>query len=58
MNEPRDYHTKCSKSERERQISCDTTYIWNLKYVTNELVYKRETHSWTENRLTVNKEER
>ena len=28
---PRDYHTKWSKSERERQISYDITYMWNLK---------------------------
>ena len=29
MNEPRDYHTKWNK--RERQITCDITYMWNLK---------------------------
>ena len=28
---PRDYHTKWSKPERERQILYDTTYMWNLK---------------------------
>ena len=28
---PRDYHTKWSKSDRERQISFDITYMWNLK---------------------------
>ena len=28
---PGDYHTKCSKSDRERQISYDITYMWNLK---------------------------
>ena len=27
-----------SKSERERQIPCDITYMWNLKYDTNELI--------------------
>ena len=27
---PRDYHTKWSKSDRERQISYDITYMWNL----------------------------
>ena len=53
---PRDYHTKWSKSERERQIPYDITYMWNLKYDTNdELIYKRETDSQTENRLTVTK---
>ena len=31
MDGPRDYHTKGSKSDRERQISYDTTYMWNLK---------------------------
>ena len=45
MNGPRDYHTKQSNSERELQIPYDITYIWNLKYVTNELFYERETDS-------------
>ena len=31
MDGPRDYHTKWSKSERERQIPYDNTYMWNLK---------------------------
>ena len=31
MDGPRDYHMKWSKSDRERQISHDVTYIWNLK---------------------------
>ena len=35
---PGDYHTK---SERERQTPCDTTYMWNLKYG-HELIYKVE----------------
>ena len=45
MNEPRDNHTKWSKSNRERQISYDITYpMWNcLKNDTNELIYKTET---------------
>ena len=43
----RDYHTKWSKSERERQISYDTTYMWNLKYDTNETIYETETDSQT-----------
>ena len=38
---PRDYHTKWSKSER--QIPYDITYIWHLKYDTNEVIYKIET---------------
>ena len=43
----RDYHTKWSKSERERQIPYDITYMWNLKYSTNEPIYKTETDSQT-----------
>ena len=36
----RDYHTKWSKSERERQIPYDITYMWNLKYDRNEPIYE------------------
>ena len=28
-----------SKSDRKRQIPCGVTYMWNLKYDTNELIY-------------------
>ena len=44
MDEPRDCHTEWGKSNRERQISYDITYIWNLKKGggTNELTYKVE----------------
>ena len=31
--------------------------MWNLKYDSNELIYKIETDSQTENRLVVAKEE-
>ena len=48
MDGPRDYHTKWSKSERERQTPYDITYMWNLKYETNELIYKTETDSQTQ----------
>ena len=47
MDRPRDYHTKCRKSERERQIPYDITYMWNLKYDTNELIYKTQIDSQT-----------
>ena len=43
----RDYHTKWSKSEREKQILYDITYMWNLKYDTNELISKTERDSQT-----------
>ena len=41
------------KSDRERKIPYDITYMWNLKYGTNELIYKTETDSltWRTNRL-------
>ena len=45
MDGPRDYHIKRSRSERERQISYDITYMWNIKYVINELIYETETDS-------------
>ena len=32
---------------RQRQISYDITYMWNLKYDTNELIYETETDSQT-----------
>ena len=34
-----------SKSERERQILYDITYMWNLKYDANELICETETDS-------------
>ena len=48
MDGPRDYHTKWSKPERERQIPYDIIYMWNLKYDTNEHIYKTETDSLTQ----------
>ena len=47
MDGPRDYCTKRSKSEGERQIPYDITYMWNLKYDTNELIYEIETDPQT-----------
>ena len=48
MDGPGDYHTQWSKSDRERQISYDITYMQNLKRNdTNELIYKTETDSQT-----------
>ena len=55
---PRDYHTKWSKSDRERQISYDITYMWNLKRWSNEFIYKTETDSDFKNKLMVTKGER
>ena len=39
----RDYHAKGSKSERETQIPYDITCTWNLRYDTNEPIYRTET---------------
>ena len=43
----RDYHTKWSTSERERQTPYDLTCMWNLKYDTNQLIYETEMDSQT-----------
>ena len=53
------YSLKGSKSERERQIPSEITYMSTLKYDTTELIYKTETDSLTlEDRPMVTKEER
>ena len=43
----RDYYTKWSQSGRERQIPYDITYMWNLKYGTNQPIHKTEIVSQT-----------
>ena len=58
MDEPRDHHTKGSKSKRERQIPYDITYIENLKYNANELIYETNRLTDTENKFMVTKGER
>ena len=57
MDRPRDYHTKWSKSGRERQIPCDITYMWNIKNDTHELI-NRNRLTDTENKRKVDKRER
>ena len=47
MDTTRDYHIEWSKSEKERQIPYDITYMWNLKYDTNESIFETETDSKT-----------
>ena len=55
MDGPRDCNTEWSKSDRERQISYDIAYMWNLKKKkkggTNELTYKTEVVTDVENKL-------
>ena len=53
--EPRDYHTKWSKSERERQISYDVTHMWNLKRYKWTYLQNRNRLTDVENKLMVNK---
>ena len=36
------------KREREIEIAYDVPYMWNLKYDTNELIYKTEAESQTQ----------
>ena len=43
MDGPRYSHTKQSKSETEKYILHDITYMWNLKYGTNGPIYKMGT---------------
>ena len=45
MDGPRDDHIKWNKLEREKQIPYDITYMWNLKYDANELIYITEIDS-------------
>ena len=49
---PGDYHTERNNSERKRQISY-ITYMWNLKYDTNQLIYETETVTDIGNKLMV-----
>ena len=48
MDGTRDSHPKQSKSEWERQIPYDITYVWNLIYDTNEPFHRKETHGLEE----------
>ena len=41
---PRGYQTKRSKSDTERQIPCDITYVWNLGEWMTSLAEQRSTH--------------
>ena len=59
MDGPRDYHTKWSKPDRERQISYDITYMWNLKKLYKwTYVQNRNRPTDIENKLMVTKGER
>ena len=59
MDGHRDYHTKWSKPDRERQVSYDIAYIWNMKK-RYKWTYLQNRNRLTdiENKLTVTKGER
>ena len=57
MDGNRDFSTKRNKSEREQKMPYDITYMWNLKYDTNEPIYETKRLTNIENRLVVAKGE-
>ena len=60
MDGPRDYHSKWNKPDRERQISYDIAYTWNLKKKGYKRTYVQNRNRSTdiENKLTVTKREK
>ena len=57
MDGPRDCHTEWSKSDRERQISYDIAYMWNLKKGYKwTCLQKRNWVTGIENKLMVTRE--
>ena len=47
MDGPRDYYIEWSKSDRERQISYDINYMWNLIFKViqkNLFIKQKQTH--------------
>ena len=54
MDLPRDFLTK---SDRERQKMHYVVFMWNLKYDTNELIYKVETNSQMQKKFIISKGE-
>ena len=45
------YHAKWNKSDKERQILYDATYIWNVKKNKTSKYNKENTHRHRENKL-------
>ena len=45
MDGPRDYHTQWNQSEKDKHHGI--SYLWSLKYDTNEFIYGTETDSQT-----------
>ena len=55
MDRSRDYHTKYSKLDRERQMSYDIAYMWGRKRYKWTYLQKRSRPTHTANKLTVTK---
>ena len=45
MDGPRDYLTKWSKSDRERQIAYGINYMWNLKIIIQMNLFTKQKHT-------------
>ena len=59
ISDPRDYHTEWRKQVRERKISYDITYMWNLKKLYRwTYVQNRNRPTGLENKLMITKKER
>lgn len=58
MDEPRDYHTKQSKSSQERKMSYDTTYMWKQKICKWTYLHNRKKFTDVENKLFLTKWEK
>ena len=60
MDGPRDYHTKWSKLDSERQISYDIAFMWSLKIKRYKWTYlqNRKRLTGIENKHIVTKGER
>ena len=57
MDVPRDYYNKWSKLDREKQVSYDITYMWDLKYKWTYLQHRSGLID-IENKSMATKEER
>ena len=57
MNGTSDSYTKLSRPETKRQIPYDVTYLWNLKYGTDDPIKKQKQIMAKESRLGVSRQE-
>ena len=58
MGEPKDYHTKWTKSNRERWVTYNTTYMWKVKKWYKWNLRNRNRLTDIENKLKVTEGER